>query len=272
MLYALTKQGALPLPAPEATLHDLFDGVPEGVYSGLRSYGARWLRLEDHMARTERSLALLGWEPAMDQELLRTALREVADGEHLRVRFDVLREDWRTAVGTCRMLLGVTPFAPVPDAILRDGARVITTADLHRDLPRAKTTRFVLERAPHVPREDYEVIMVDRQGRLLEGSSSNFHVVNNGVLVTAGQGVLEGITRMIVLELAARLNVPVELDAPRIDQLDQWDEAFVTSSTRALVPVVAIDGRAIGSGKPGPVAQRLRAAYLRYADQHARVA
>jgi branched-chain amino acid aminotransferase len=106
-----------------------------------------------------------------------------------------------------------------------------------------------------------ESLILDREGRVVEGSTSNIFLVKAGGLVTPPEesGILAGITREKLLELAAEWRVPVELRSFPPDELFSADEAFITSSIREVAPVVRVDGRPIGSGSPGALTLRLLA-------------
>ena len=108
-----------------------------------------------------------------------------------------------------------------------------------------------------------EVLIVDAAGAILEGGTSNVFLVEAGVLITPplSVGILEGITRRTVLELAAELGLRCEQRSLRPEALARCQEAFITSSIREVVPVVRADETVIGDGKPGPVTLRLLAAY-----------
>ncbi len=102
--------------------------------------------------------------------------------------------------------------------------------------------------------------MVDAHGQILEGISSNFYAVLKGVLRTAGEGVLEGITRHIVLQEAAEV-IPIDYRPVRVSDLTEVGEAFITSSSREVMPVIQIDDQIIGAGQPGPITQTLLEKY-----------
>jgi len=103
--------------------------------------------------------------------------------------------------------------------------------------------------------------MLDEDGYILEGTTSNFYAVRDGVLWTAGQGVLEGVARRLVLEVIANLELPLRLDPVHINNISELDEAALSSSSRAIIPIIQIDGQGIGSGRPGPITRRLLRAY-----------
>jgi branched-subunit amino acid aminotransferase/4-amino-4-deoxychorismate lyase len=268
----------LPLPTGGGTVHDVLAAAPAGVYSGLRTFGGdRFLRLDAHLDRVEANLAALGWKVAFDRAGFRRALHRAVTAYPLpdaRVRFDVLREPARELGASSNVLLALSPFEPVPERFLREGVAVELTGDLRRERPLIKTTDFVERRKPY-PVGDidcYEHVMLDATGRLLECTSANFFGVSDGTLLTAGEGVLEGITRSIFLELARAAEIPVRLEAVTVAEIGGLDEAFLTSSSRGLVPIVRIDGQRIGAGRPGPVGRRLLADYLELAEREARTA
>ena len=278
-LYVLGEEGLRPIaPAPGARgLADAFDHLPPGVYSGLRTYrGTLFLRLDLHLARTQASLRALG-APELDEGALRSGLDAAArawSGGDARVRFDVWPEG-RSIEGTlCRMAIGFEPHVPVADELLASGVRLCVASGLERRRPRVKTTDFVQRRRPYPlgSRDAFEHLMLDVEGRILEGTSSNFFGLQAGRLRTAGAGVLEGVTRSIVLELAEQLGVRVELEPVALRDVGAHDEAFLTSSSRGLVPIVAVEDVRIGSGAPGPAFARLFDAYREYAAREARPA
>ncbi len=276
-LFAVAGTGPEPVSVPSgaATFHDVLDGLSLGVYSALRTFHHdRFLWLDAHLDRTDRSMELLDWDYRLDRSALRRALHQVASAYPLpdaRVRFDVLSEPAERTGTSSRVLVALSPFKPVPERYLREGVRIEIARDLHRERPLIKTADFVVKRRPYPleRQEAYEHLLVDTHGRILECSSSNFHAVRGGELVSAGGGALEGITQKILLHLADRLGIPVHREHVRITQLSTLAEAFLTSSTRGLVPIVNIAGTIVGSGTPGPVTARLRRAYEEFAEREA---
>jgi len=276
-LYALVGDVPhdLPIPSGAANLHELLDDVDLGVYSALRTFHHdRFLWLGAHFDRTDRSMELLGWDYRLDRTALARGLHRIVTLYPLldsRVRFDVLARPAGRLGTTSRLLVAVSPFTPVPERYLKEGVRVEVARDLTRDQPLVKTAEFVLRRRPYPLErpEAYEHLLVDRDDRILECSSSNFHGVLKGELLSAAGGALEGITQKILLQLAGRLGVPVRRAHVRLDEVHTLDEAFLTSSTRGLVPIVDIAGTSIGSGMPGPLTSRLSRAYNELAEREA---
>lgn len=105
------------------------------------------------------------------------------------------------------------------------------------------------------------VLLTDAHGNVVEGPGFNVFAVRRGRLVTPREGVLEGITRRTVIEMAAALGIPVELRALPADELRAADEAFLSTSGGGVLAVTKVDGRAVGSGQAGAITQRLRETY-----------
>lgn len=275
--FALLADGPLevPLPAGVDGMHAALAELPNGVYSGLRSFhGGRFLALDEHIARAERSARALGFELGSDRAPLLAGLQCVVDQaapRDLKLRFDILPRPFAIGGVASRLWLASTPFTPVPERFLEQGVRVEIAEQLVRATPLVKTTDFVLRRRPF-PLETqaaYEHLLVDGQGGCLECSSSNFYVVAGGRLVSAGEGVLEGITRGLVLRVARAAGLPVELRIPRLAEAPTWSEALLSSSTRGLVPVVDVAGVRIGDGRPGKWTRLLTRAYDELAEREA---
>jgi branched-subunit amino acid aminotransferase/4-amino-4-deoxychorismate lyase len=280
-LYAVTQSGPVLVRDASATdlgVHQLAADLPDGVYTALRTYHLRrFLMLAAHLDRLERNLGALGYGLPLDRAGLARALdRLVGDYplEDARVRIDVLPAPPPGLAAEATVWIALAPHEPVPEEFLAEGVGVRLTTALRRERPEVKTTRFVLERRP-LPlqtRESYEHVMVDERGRLLECTSANFYGVRSGELHTIPEGVLEGITREVIYRLAAELELPVVGRAVTLESYAELDEAFLTSSTRGIVPVVRIEDAVLGDGRPGPVTRRLMAALERFVEREARPA
>lgn len=234
-------------------------GLPAGIYTTMRTYGGdRVVGLAAHLDRFGHSFDVLGTVHRLDSAGLRRAI-----GEAIRLAgFAETRLRLTVPIEGEKVFLACERFDGYPDGFYRDGVCCVTTS-LPRPTPLAKTTAFIQpSRAARaqLPPGIHEAIRIDSAGQLLEGLSSNAFVVLGGVLRTASEGVLEGVTRGIVLAAATDL-LPVELRPARLADLPAASEAFITSSTREVVPVVAIDGRRIGHGRPGAVTGALLARY-----------
>jgi branched-subunit amino acid aminotransferase/4-amino-4-deoxychorismate lyase len=251
------------LPTEAQSLDEVSACLPGGAYTTLRTYhGNRALRFRDHVRRLEETSQLAGRFVKLDESSLRLALRRLLmnrpQGQDWRIRLTL---DLEHAPGD--LYITLEPLAVPPPEAYQQGVRVIT-CDLQRQLPKAKLTRFIERAAPlrrSLPPDVNEAIMLDAQGRLLEGLSSNFFAVIDGVVWTAEEGVLSGVTRGLVLDCARQIGQPVRLDAPRYADLSRFGEAFITSSSRGVLPVCQVDQIVVGPVCPGPVTRALMDAF-----------
>jgi len=249
-----------------ASLAEASSLLPAGAYTTLRTYrGNQILRLDQHIERLRESAGQLGApsprapEPPVRQALA-LALRTTRQAE-ARVRLT-----WAPP----RLFASVEPFEPPAESLLRDGAWCVTIAG-RRERPRAKDSRFLATAAhayERLPHGAHEGLMLAEDGSLLEGLSSNFFAILGGALRTEDQRVLAGVTRSLVLEVAGTL-LPVSLEAVRIEELPHIAEAFITSVSRGIVPVVRIDDRTIGDGRPGPLTRELMRLFDALAEREA---
>jgi branched-chain amino acid aminotransferase len=240
---------------PSESLSAASARLPQGVYTTLRTYsGHRVLRLGRHVARLHESAELLD-AAAADLPLSRVR-RAIA----LALRTTSYRESRvRLTWAPPRLFASIEPFAEPPASLYEQGVWCVT-ADLRREQPHAKDTRFLAAAAAgydRLPAGAHEALMVAGDGSLLEGLSSNFFAVLGGALRTEDERVLHGVTRDLVLEIAAAL-WPVTPRPVRLSELDGVSEAFITSVSRGIVPVVRIGGRTLGDGRPGPITRELR--------------
>ncbi|MBX3010351.1 MAG: aminotransferase class IV [Caldilineaceae bacterium] len=274
-LFAVTATGPQPLPVPTAAqdFTDLYTDVALGVYSIVRTFHHNhFLRLDYHLARTVNSMRLLGWDYQLDETRLRQAIHAVCTAfpaPEMRLRIDVLAQP-ATALGTAsRELLALMPFTPLPTADYTQGVAVDFATGLHRTQPLVKKANFAQARKRSgIGTQSFDSLLLDEPGYILEGSSANFYGVRAGVIYTAGQGVLEGITRSIVLDLIRQLAIPLQLTAIHRTAIGELDEAFISSSSRGLLPVVQIGDKHIGAGVPGPYTRQLMAAYDTFVTNH----
>ena len=261
-LHALGSAGPRRLPTPPG-LRDLHQvDLPAGIYEGMRSFdGNRFLYLERHLDRARRSMTSLGWERRLDEDVLRRGLHEAVSAfpGDARVRLDLFREPQEVLGSRTEQLLILAPFHPVPAQLLAGGVAVGLAEGMERRTPHIKRNEWIARRRGHGPgdRGYYEHLLLDAEGCILEGTSCNVFAVRDGQLWTAPAGVLGGIQRGVFLELAEEAGIGIRLEAPALAELDRLDELFLTSSTRAAVPITRVEDRPVGPGVPGPVWRRL---------------
>jgi branched-chain amino acid aminotransferase len=247
-----------------ATLDDLSDSLPEGVYTTFRTFKhTKAIYLDAHFGRLEESAGLLGHPLILDRQLLRRQLRRAIGQfpeENSRIRISI---DLTEIVG--RIFIAVEKLTIPSQADYDNGVKVKTRPG-GRNIPRAKTTSFInIARGIREKGSDSEIneiLMVNQDGNILEGLSSNFFGVMDGSMYTAEAGVLSGVTRKIVLEIIQAANLAVTYQPIHRSALPDLEEAFITSASRGVLPVALVDGLRIGLVCPGVLTTRISNAYL----------
>ena len=263
----LWKDGALqPVDYSAASLKEAAQYEPEdGVYTVANTYKTDYvLKLDAHFNRLEDSARRANIPLDLDRLAIRTALHTMihaADFGDVRFRITLPRS-------ADHFIITLEPFTPPSPALIDQGVRVITAANSARTQAAAKTTGWMHRReqiAASLTDGLYDAILLDADGYMLEGLGANFYAVIDGQLRTAGDGVLPGIAQQIVFTVAPDI-LPVQRDAPHIDDLPRIDEAFITSSSRGIIPVVQIDAHLLGDGTPGAYTRALLTAYRAWVD------
>ncbi len=257
--FRITADGTENLDFSGNTLDAVSTQLPNGAYTTFRTYDHDHVyRLNAHFDRLEESTAFLGRPIHLDRDHIRRALQQVleeANCPESRIRLTVPLNANQSAPTT---YISVEPFVGLNPALYRTGARAMTV-EMTRDRPRAKATSFITP-ARRLRRdfgsEIHEVLMVSPAGEILEGLSSNFFAIRDGVLYTAAKGILEGMTRAVMLEVAPAV-IPTALRPVRRDQIPDLAECFITSASREVLPIVSIDNQPVGSGQPGPLTTEL---------------
>lgn len=279
--------------APEEARVSVFDRgflYGDSIFETLRTYGGRAFALDEHLARFEESARRVRIElplarSALSEEIER-AIREsglvatdAATSGECYVRITVTRGvgalglDPGNARAPLRVLL-VGPLAPPAAEKYERGIRVVSFATSRvqdgTGASGAKVGNYlvaVLAMEKARANDADEALIVDAEGRVLEGSTSNLFWFEGDRLLTPGDdsGVLLGITRAHVLTAAQRAGFEVEYRTPLLSELAAADEVFISSSIREILPVVNIDGRDVQSGAPGARTRRLLDSFRRAA-------
>ena len=257
----------------------------EGVYETLRTYNRRMFLYDRHARRLRRSAQMIALDvPFTDDELARhvadTMRAANLDGEaYIRILLtrgvgELTYDPGATPTPT--LVIIVKPQVdPAPEAY-SDGVRVVIV-DIVRNHPGSVSPMIknnnlmnsALAMQEALRRGGFEGIMRNYRGELAECTTSNLFIVKNGVALTPpiDAGILPGITRELMFEIGRTLGVEVREAVLADDDLYGADEAFLTSTTREAVPIVAVDERTIGSGRPGPVTLKLLEAFRRVARE-----
>lgn len=263
-LFEITLQNRTPITINASSLDEATAQLPAGFYTTFSTLngGSRVLGLQAHFDRLYLPARKLGLQPSLNEMDLRRHLAELAKEnlpDETRVRL-VLTKD------TGKVYVGIQPFAPPLREIYEQGVHVVTS-NISRSNPRIKGTDFITKSAEQrklIRGDVYEILLV-HGGSIFEGMTSNFYAVRGGTLITARKGILLGVTRRAVLRLARGEGMPIEYRPPRVDE--GFDEAFLTSSSRGIVPVVQIDGKPVGQGMVGVWTKRLSLAYQAYVEK-----
>ena len=267
--------------AAEATIpvfdHGFLYG--EGVYETLRTYSGVPFLYDRHLQRLRNSAALMALPvPFTDDELLTWMTQTMAAHRGLKEAY--IRVLLTRGVGelsynpaACPVpttVIIVKPFPEPPAKSFTEGI-VLSLVNVRRNHPQAlnpmiKSNNLLnnaLAMQQALGRGAEEALMCNQAGEIVECSQSNFFVVRNGAVITPplAAGLLPGITRAFVLDLARELGLDAQEETVMPEDLAGVQEAFITGTTREVTPVVRIDQQVIGAGQPGPLTQRLLAAF-----------
>jgi branched-chain amino acid aminotransferase len=256
--------------------HGLLYG--DGVFEGIRLYGGNIFRLDQHLERLEYSAKAIMLQMPLTRAELVEATCETCRQNKLSdayIRLVITR-----GVGD----LGLAPWlCPKPTLFIiaskislypqehYDIGLSIVTVPTRRINPAAlpatvKSLNYLNNILGKIEAKQFgalEAIMLNDQGYVAECTADNVFIVHKGEIITpaASQGALKGITRDTIVDVARDLNIP--LRESNMTRYDVWcaDECFLTGTGAEVIPVVKLDGREIGTGKPGPITQRVRAAF-----------
>jgi D-alanine transaminase len=251
----------------------------DGIYEVVRVYGGRPFCMEEHLQRLAYSAREIRL-PELDLAELDQAARRLLALHNLseatiyiqvsRGAYDPRTHAFPTGPVRPSVVIIARPFTDAGHLRVQ-GVRAITTPDqrwARCDIKSVALLPNVLAKQRAVEAGAYEAIFV-RDGYAIEGSSSNFMAVLDGEIRTYPRCnyILGGITREVVLRLARELGYRVREEGVPVEALSRCSELWVTSTTSEVMPIVEIDGRPVGDGRPGPVAQALQAAYRKLALQ-----
>ena len=267
------------LPEDQATI-SIFDRgflMADGVYEVVSVLDGKLLDFNGHLVRLKRSLSELAMDnPLQDDDYL-TAFRALVDKNAITDGMIYLqvtrgnpgdRDFAYPPAGTRPTVVMFTQSKPgLADApAARTGWKVISVEDQRWARRDIKTVQLLF---PSIAKMEAKARGVDdawmvEDGKVTEGTSNNAYIVKNGTIVTRAlsNDILHGITRAAVLRFATEAQMQVEERSFSIEEAQGADEAFITSASAFVMPVVEIDGAAIGTGQVGPVAKRLREIYL----------
>ena len=251
----------------------------EGVYEVMRTYRQRPFLYEPHMRRLRASAERIALPlPASDAEIRDRIMATIAAAAlpaEAYIRLLVTRGVGEIGYDPANcpaptIVIIVKPHVELPREAYADGVKValVSVVRNHPESvnPLIKSNNLLnnaLAFQEALKRGAAEALMKNHRGEIAECAMSNIFLVTNGAVRTPPitAGLLAGVTRAFVLELAAKTGTRAFEETLRDEDVAAADEMFFTSTTREIVPVVRVDDRVVGSGRPGPVTQRLRAAF-----------
>jgi D-alanine transaminase len=272
------------LPQQAAAVHveDRGYQFSDGVYEVCEVRGGSIIDQRRHLVRLKRSLDELRIDMPMSEAALATVMREcvrrnrVRDGIiYLQITRGVARRDHAFPPAGTRPSIVITAHGPdvvANERIAADGVAVITVPDnrwQRVDIKSISLLPNVLAKQAARERGAKEAWFVDGDGNITEGSSSNAWIVTKGGKVLtrpADHGILRGITRTVLIEVISAQGLQLEERPFTVEEAYGAREAFLTSASQIVMPVVRIDERAIGNGAPGSIATALRAEFHRHAE------
>ena len=262
--------------------HGLLYG--DGVFEGMRIYSGKVFRLEQHLIRL--------WESALSIGLkIPISIQKLADDVNECVSKNKLDEGYiRLVVTRGSGALGLDPYkcdnpqvicivdkiTLYPDELYQNGLELVTAATIRNHpaalSPRIKSLNYlnnILAKMEGLKAGCVEALMLNHEGEVAECTGDNIFIVNTGVLQTppVSAGVLKGVTRGAVMELAREDGIKVEEVTMTLEDVYAADECFLTGSAAEVVPVREVDGNQIGAGSPGVITRRLTDLYCNLRTQ-----
>jgi branched-chain amino acid aminotransferase len=258
----------------------------DGIYETMRAYRGKIFFLSRHLARLKQSADAISLALPLSLDKIGEALNEALTVNKLNeayVRIQISRGEGDIGLDPAlcpapTMVIMTRPFKDYPPELYANGVAV-AVVQTRRNHPLAldpaiKGTNFlnnILAKIESLKAGAYEGIMLNWKGYVAEGTISNIFTVKKGVLQTPDleTGILEGITRDLVLHLARREKIPTREVLMRPKDLAKADECFITNTTIEVMPVTTIDGHPVGDGRPGPITEKLMQAYRNEVLHHA---
>lgn len=248
----------------------------DAVFETMRGYAGTIFRLDDHLARMLSSLKVLKIKHGYTKDRLKEAVYKTLNANKLKsayVRLVMTRGEGRFGIGykdafTPNLVIVAKDFEGYPEWMFLEGvsAKVLGVQNEYSALSSIKSANylnFILARFDAQDMGFNEAILTNTKGNVTEGATSNIFIVKSDYLITPSinSGILPGITRKVIIEIARKLRLPVREKAVSRRELAAADEAFLTNSLAEVLPVTKVDGRRVGDGTIGPVTKLIHISY-----------
>ncbi|WP_166819984.1 branched-chain-amino-acid transaminase [Thalassoroseus pseudoceratinae] len=252
--------------------HGLLYG--DGVFEGIRVYGGKVFLLEEHIERVYESAKAIRLEIPMSPEELSKATEDTVRANDIRdgyVRLVITRGAGSLGLDIRRtsnpqVIIIADTISLYPKELYEDGLQLVTASTIRNHpgalSPRIKSLNYlnnILAKIEATDAGTIEALMLNHKGEVAECTGDNIFIVKRGILLTPPKsaGILEGVTRNTVMELARKAGIAVEEAEMTRHDIFVADECFLTGTAAEVIPVVSLDGRAIGNGEPGPTTRKL---------------
>jgi branched-chain amino acid aminotransferase len=262
LVYKLSPSAIQQLPFDGPDFDSITMELPSGLYTTFRTYADRTkvIGLRAHLDRLYLPAQALGTGVILNRGLLRQTLANLLKSlapHEARVRLIL---DMSKRPGEIYVLL--QDLQRLPAQVYQEGVHVDMSRG-SRKKPLLKQTTFIKESSAErkrLGREIFEILLA-HNALILEGMTSNFFYLRGGELGTAGRGILSGVTRQTVIMIARQAGIRVRYKALSLNEIPEIDEAFITSSSRGVVPVVQIIDQPVRDGKVGETTKQLMNLY-----------
>ncbi len=241
----------------------------DAVYEFIASYNGKMFCMKEHLDRLQRSMEGLSF-PELDKKIIETAVLELFEkaqiaraGIYIQISRGVAPRDhaWDEDIKT-QVIMTIKTVKEIPSKLREQGIDIITVQDerwMNCDIKTVQILPNAMAKQKAKAQGAFDAIFVSKDGIIREGTSSNFFIIKNEVLIThpLTKNILPGITRMIVKDLARELGIKVEEKFLSKTDIYSADEAFLTGTLTEILGIKTIDGNSIGSGKLGGITQKL---------------
>lgn len=253
----------------------------DGVYETIRSYGSKIFMLDEHLARLHRSANAIGlavperdWPSLLHESMVRNGVGNDHVDAYIRMTISRGTGDIGLDPALCptpTVVIITKPLKPPPPDRYQRGVSLIV-AKTRRNLPSAldpqiKAMNFlnnIQAKREAIAAGAFDSVLLNWESHVTECTVSNVFFVESGRLCTPALacGILDGLTRSVILGLAREQHLPVEEGRYPVDRLREADECFLSNTTMEVMPVTTLDGRSVGNGKPGPLTGQLHQIFV----------
>ena len=273
--YCFLNDQIIPFSEAKISINDIGILRGFGVFDFLRTYNSETFLVNQHLERLEKSAEMINLKlPIPKNEIKKIINKLIAKNKIKNAGIRIVLTggpsadgiEWNNKSSTFFVIMKKLPLKDMK--IYKEGVKLITI-DHQRELPEAKTNNYITKlKSENLKRQEkaHEILYTSK-GKVLEGATSNIFMFKNNQLITTKKGILHGTRRWVVLKLAKKEFKIQEKDI-KLKELLESGEAFITSTTRDIVPVTKIDNKKISDGKVGKNTKLLMETYEQYVNNH----